>query len=244
MAAMILYPAIDLQRGKCVRVVGGDFNTATVFNDDPAAQARIWAEAGFSWLHVVDLDGSAAGRSVNAEAVAGILEAVSIPVQLGGGVRSMADIAGWIDAGVSRVILGTAAVRDPQLVRLAAARWPERIVVSIDVRRGKVAINGWTEGTDLDAGAVAHRFEDAGVAAVIVTDIDRDGSQAGFDIEVFGALADQIAIPVIAAGGLAAVADIHRLRARKGARVAGAILGRALYAGAFAPAEALAAAEC
>jgi len=240
---MILYPAIDLKDGKCVRVVRGDFATATVFNDDPAAQARAWAAAGFSWLHVVDLDGSAAGRAVNDDAVGRILSAVSIPVQVGGGVRTMVDVERWIEAGVSRVILGTAAVRDPDMVRAAARRWPEQVAVSVDVRGGVVAIEGWTEDSKLDAATVARRFEDAGVSALIVTDIDRDGAQLGFNIEVFGAIADQVGIPVIAAGGLANVADIERLRARAGTPVAGAVLGRALYAGNIAPDEALAAAQ-
>lgn len=241
---MILYPAIDLKDGQCVRVVRGDLATATVFNADPAAQARTWAGAGFSWLHVIDLDGSVAGRAVNDAAVGAILTAVSIPVQLGGGIRSMADIEAWIETGVSRVILGTAAVRTPDLVRRAAARFPEQIAVSVDVRAGRVAIEGWTEDSGLGAGEVARRFEDAGVAALIVTDIDRDGAQLGFNIEVFGAMADGVGIPVIAAGGLASVTDIEALMARPGTPVAGAVLGRALYAGAITPAEALAAAGC
>ncbi len=239
---MILYPAIDLKDGQCVRVVRGDLSTATVFNTDPAAQARAWAEAGFAWLHVIDLNGSVAGRSVNGEAIRAILEAVSIPVQLGGGIRSLADIAAWIEAGVSRVILGTAAVRDPELVKAAARRWPEQIAVSVDVRKGEVAVQGWTENSGLDAISVARRFEDAGVSALIVTDIDRDGALLGFDIEVFGAIADAVTIPVIAAGGLATVEDIVRLAARSGTPIAGAVLGRALYAGAIAPLDALAAA--
>jgi phosphoribosylformimino-5-aminoimidazole carboxamide ribotide isomerase len=241
---MILYPAIDLKDGQCVRVIRGDMATATVFNADPAAQARTWAEAGFDWLHVVDLDGSVAGRAVNDSAVKAILESVSIPVQLGGGVRTLADIEAWIETGVSRVILGTAAVRAPDMVRQAAARWPEQIAVSVDVRAGRVAIEGWTEDTSLDAATLARRFEDAGVGALIVTDIDRDGAQQGFNIEVFGAVADQVGIPVIAAGGLASVIDISRLRARAGKPIAGAVLGRALYAGGIQPAEALAAARC
>ena len=239
---MILYPAIDLKDGRCVRVVKGDFSTATVFNDDPADQAKIWAKAGFEWLHVVDLNGSAEGRAVNGAAVAAILHAVSIPVQLGGGVRSLANIETWIEAGVSRVILGTAAVRDPDLVKTAAHAWPEQIAVSIDVRNGQVAVQGWLEDSGLAALDVARRFEDAGVSALIVTDIDRDGALAGFNVEVFGAVADAVAIPVIAAGGLASVADIDALRARTGTPIAGAVLGRALYVGAIAPAEALAAA--
>jgi phosphoribosylformimino-5-aminoimidazole carboxamide ribotide isomerase len=243
-APVILYPAIDLKDGQCVRVIRGDMATATVFNPDPAAQARAWAAAGFDWLHVIDLDGSVAGRAVNDAAVKAILAAVSIPVQLGGGVRSMADIEAWIETGVSRVILGTAAVRSPELVREAAARWPEQIAVSVDVRAGRVAIEGWTQDTALDAATLARRVEDDGVAALIVTDIDRDGAQQGFDIEVFGAVADEVGIPVIAAGGLASVRDIERLRARAGTPVAGAVLGRALYAGSIEPAEALAASRC
>jgi phosphoribosylformimino-5-aminoimidazole carboxamide ribotide isomerase len=243
-APVILYPAIDLKDGQCVRVIRGDMATATVFNADPAAQARTWAEAGFSWLHVVDLDGSLAGHAVNGEAVRAILRTVSIPVQLGGGVRTMADLEAWMEAGVSRVILGTVAVRSPDLVRRAARLWPEQIAVSVDVRGGRVAIEGWTQESGLDANTVAKRFEDAGVAALIVTDIDRDGAQLGFNIEAFGAIADQVDIPVIAAGGLASVADIQNLLDRPGTPIAGAVLGRALYAGAFTPTEALAVAEC
>jgi phosphoribosylformimino-5-aminoimidazole carboxamide ribotide isomerase len=239
---MILYPAIDLKDGQCVRVLRGDLDTATVFNIDPVAQARAWAEAGFGWLHVIDLNGSVAGRAINSDAIAGILKSVSIPVQLGGGIRTLADVEGWIEAGVSRVILGTAAVRDPELVKIAARRWPEQIAVSVDVRGGKVAVQGWTEDSGLDAITVARRFEDEGVSALIVTDIDRDGALLGFDIEVFGAIADVVTIPVIAAGGLASVMDIVRLTERAGTPIAGAVLGRALYAGAIVPAEALAAA--
>ena len=239
---MILYPAIDLKDGRCVRVVKGDFSTATVFNDDPADQAKIWAKAGFEWLHVVDLNGSAEGRAVNGAAIGAILNAVSIPVQLGGGVRTLGNVETWIEAGVSRVILGTAAVRDPELVKTAAHEWPEQIAVSIDVRGGQVAVQGWLEDSGLAALDVARRYEDAGVSALIVTDIDRDGALAGFNVEVFGAVADAVAIPVIAAGGLASVADIDALRARTGTPIAGAVLGRALYVGAIAPAEALTAA--
>jgi phosphoribosylformimino-5-aminoimidazole carboxamide ribotide isomerase len=238
-AALILYPAIDLKDGHCVRVVHGDFATAMVFNDNPAAQAEAWVKAGFEWLHVVDLNGSAEGKAVNHEAVEAILNAVSIPVQLGGGIRSHADIEGWIEAGVSRVILGTVAVRDPGLVRSAAREWPEQVAVSVDVRKGKVAVQGWLEDSGLDALTVARRFEDAGVSALIVTDIDRDGALMGFNVDVFGAIADAVTIPVIAAGGLASVADIQNLRARKGTPIAGAVLGRALYAGTIQPNEAL-----
>ncbi len=239
---MILYPAIDLKDGQCVRVVRGDLATATVFNNDPAAQAKVWAAAGFDWLHVIDLNGSVAGRAINSEAIEAILKSVSIPVQLGGGIRTLADVEGWIEAGVSRVILGTAAVRNPDLVKAAARRWPEQIAVSVDVRKGEVAVQGWTENSGLDAITVARRFEDEGVSALIVTDIDRDGALLGFDIDVFGGIADSVKIPVIAAGGLATVDDIVRLTARLGTPIAGAVLGRALYAGTIMPIEALAAA--
>jgi phosphoribosylformimino-5-aminoimidazole carboxamide ribotide isomerase len=238
-ATVILYPAIDLQDGNCVRVVHGDLATATVFNTSPADQARLWVEGGFHWLHVVDLNGAVSGRSVNEAAVEMILNSVSVPVQLGGGIRSLWDIERWIEAGVSRVILGTAAVRDPDMVREAARQWPEQIAVSVDVRKGKVAVQGWTEDSDLEAIAVAKRFEDAGVAALIITDIDRDGTTMGFNVEAFGAIADAVAIPVIAAGGLATVQDIVRLKAREGTRIAGAVLGRALYNGAITPGDAL-----
>lgn len=239
---MILYPAIDLKDGSCVRVVHGDLATATVFNTSPADQARAWVEGGFHWIHVVDLNGAVSGRAVNQAAVEDILGAVSVPVQLGGGIRSMSDIEGWIEAGVSRVILGTVAVREPKIVYEAARTWPEQIAVSVDVRKGKVAVQGWTEDSDLDAISVAKRFEDVGVSALIITDIDRDGTTMGFHVEAFGAIADAVAIPVIAAGGLATVDDIVRLKAHKGTRIAGAVLGRALYNGDIAPAAALKAA--
>ena len=236
---MILYPAIDLKDGQCVRVLHGDLSTATVFNTDPGAQAKAFAEAGFHWVHVVDLNGAVQGKAINASAVEAILSAVSIPVQLGGGIRTLADIERWIEAGVSRVILGTVAVKQPEIVIEAARQWPEQIAVSVDVRAGKVAVDGWTADSDLDAITVARRFEDAGVAALIVTDIDRDGTVMGFNVEAFGAMADAVSIPVIAAGGLASVEDIVKLKAREGVPVAGAVLGRALYNGAIDPAEAL-----
>jgi phosphoribosylformimino-5-aminoimidazole carboxamide ribotide isomerase len=239
---MILYPAIDLKDGQCVRLVQGDMDKATVFNASPADQALRFAADGFEWLHVVDLNGAVEGRSVNSDAVRAILETTSIPVQLGGGVRTLDAVEAWIEAGVSRVILGTVAVREPALVREAARAWPEQIAVGVDVRGGKVAVQGWTEDTDLDAIAVARRFEDAGVACLIVTDIERDGALAGANVEVFGAIADVVSIPVISAGGLASVDDIVRLRSRRGTPIAGAVLGRALYTGAIKPAEALAAA--
>lgn len=236
---MILYPAIDLKDGQCVRVLHGDLSTATVFNTEPAAQAKTFVEAGFHWIHCVDLNGAVQGKAVNAPGVQAILSAVSVPVQLGGGIRTLADIERWIEAGVSRVILGTVAVKDPKIVLEAAKLYPEQIAVSVDVRKGKVAVEGWTADSELDAITVARRFEDAGVAALIVTDIDRDGTVMGFNVEAFGAMADAVAIPVIAAGGLATVDDIVKLKARKGVPVAGAVLGRALYNGAIDPARAL-----
>ncbi|MBP7650321.1 MAG: 1-(5-phosphoribosyl)-5-[(5-phosphoribosylamino)methylideneamino]imidazole-4-carboxamide isomerase [Phenylobacterium sp.] len=239
MATLILYPAIDLKDGQCVRVLHGDLTTATVFNTSPADQARQFVESGFHWVHVVDLNGAVQGRAINEKAVEAILENVSIPVQLGGGIRSLKDIERWIEAGVSRVILGTIAVTEPEIVKAAAREWPEQIAVSVDVRKGKVATQGWTESSDLDAVTVSKRYEDAGVGALIITDIDRDGTVMGFNVEAFGAIADAVNIPVIAAGGLASVDDIVRLRARKGVPIAGAVLGRALYNGAISPAEAL-----
>lgn len=236
---MILYPAIDLKDGQCVRVLHGDLNTATVFNASPSDQARTWADAGFHWLHVVDLNGAVEGRAINEKAVEAILESVSVPVQLGGGIRSLKDIERWIEAGVSRVILGTIAVTKPHIVNEASFLWPEQIAVSVDIRGGKVATEGWTESTDLDAVTVAKRFEDGGVGALIITDIDRDGTTLGFNVETFGAIADAVSIPVIAAGGLATVDDIVKLKAHKGTPVAGAVLGRALYNGAIDPAQAL-----
>ena len=236
---MILYPAIDLKDGQCVRVLHGDLSTATVFNSDPGAQARQWADAGFHWIHVVDLNGAVEGQAVNAPGVEAILSSVSVPVQLGGGIRTLKDVERWIEAGVSRVILGTVAVKQPDIVIAAAMAYPEQIAVSVDVRKGKVAVEGWTADSDLDAITVARRFEDAGVGALIVTDIDRDGTVMGFNVEAFGAMADAVSIPVIAAGGLASVDDIAKLKARKGVPVAGAVLGRALYNGAIDPAQAL-----
>jgi phosphoribosylformimino-5-aminoimidazole carboxamide ribotide isomerase len=238
-ATVILYPAIDLKNGQCVRVIRGDLDQATVFNSSPADQAQAWADAGFHWIHVVDLNGAVEGKAVNVPAVEAILSATSTPVQLGGGIRSLADVERWIEAGVSRVILGTVAVTYPEIVREAARLWPEQIAVSVDVRAGKVALQGWTEDSDLDAITVAKRFEDAGVGALIITDIDRDGTTMGFNVDAFGAIADAVAIPVIAAGGLATIQDIINLKARKGTPIAGAVLGRALYNGAIVPAEAL-----
>jgi phosphoribosylformimino-5-aminoimidazole carboxamide ribotide isomerase len=242
-AAVILYPAIDLKDGQCVRLLYGDMDKATVFNTSPGDQARQFVEAGFDWLHVVDLNGAIEGRSMNAAAVGEILETVSIPIQLGGGVRTYEDIERWIEAGVSRVVLGTVAVRDPELVKRAAADFAEQIAVAVDVKDGKVAVHGWVGTSDLDPITLAKRFEDSGVAALIVTDIGRDGALTGINVDGVGAVADAVSIPVIASGGLASVKDIELLKARKGVSIAGAILGRALYTGNITAAEAIAAAR-
>jgi phosphoribosylformimino-5-aminoimidazole carboxamide ribotide isomerase len=242
-AALILYPAIDLKGGHCVRLLRGDMNAATVFNDSPADQAARFAKDGFQWLHVVDLDGAIEGRSMNAKAVSEILKAIAIPVQVGGGIRTLAAIEAWLEAGVSRVILGTIAVSQPELVREAAATFPEQVAVGIDVRDGKVAVQGWLETSALTAVDVARRFEDAGVSALIVTDIGRDGTLEGVNVAAVGEVADAVGIPVIASGGMANLADIDALKARAGAPIAGAVLGKSLYTGAIRPAEALAAAR-
>lgn len=236
---MILYPAIDLKGGQCVRLLHGDMARATVFSDSPADQARAFAAQGFQWLHVVDLDGAIEGRAVNAEAVKAILNAISLPLQLGGGVRSLHDIHAWLEAGVSRVILGTVALSDPGMVVKAAAAFPEQIAVGLDLRDGRVAVKGWVETSDTTGVDLARRFEDAGVAALIVTDIGRDGAMQGPNVEEIGEVADAVSIPTIASGGVSSVADIAALKARPGVKIAGAIIGRALYEGAIDPAEAL-----
>ena len=238
---MILYPAIDLKDGRCVRLVEGLFDAQTVFNEDPAAQAKSFQDAGFQWIHVVDLDGALNGKPGNAGAVSRILQSTSVPVQIGGGVRTMETIAFWIDAGASRVILGTAAVRDPALVRRAATDYPGRIAVGIDARDGKVAVQGWTETTELEAIDLARRFEDAGVACIILTDIARDGKKAGVNIALTLAITEAVSIPIIASGGLKSIDDISALKAHRGKHaVHGAILGRALYDGDIDAAAALA----
>jgi phosphoribosylformimino-5-aminoimidazole carboxamide ribotide isomerase len=237
---MILYPAIDLKDGQCVRLEQGDMARATTFNTDPGSQARTFAEQGFQRLHVVDLNGAFAGRSVNGEAVAAILAATTVPVQLGGGIRDRAAIDAWLDKGIARVILGTIAVNDPELVRSAARAHPGRIAVGIDARGGKVAVSGWAEETEMSAVDLARRFEDAGVAAIVYTDIDRDGLLKGLNIAATLALANAVSIPVIASGGLASLADIERLLEPDCAILDGAITGRALYDGRLDPAEALA----
>jgi len=236
---MILFPAIDLKDGHCVRLEKGDMARATIFNHDPAAQAQAFARAGFEWLHVVDLDGAIAGQSRNIEAVERILAATGLPVQLGGGIRDMRAIETWLGRGVARVILGTAAVNDPDLVRDAARAFRDRIAVGIDARKSKVAVRGWAETTSMKAIDLARRFEDAGVAAIIYTDIDRDGVLAGLDLRATVALAKAVTIPVIASGGLASLADVEKLVARENAILAGAIAGRALYDGRLDPAAAL-----
>jgi phosphoribosylformimino-5-aminoimidazole carboxamide ribotide isomerase len=239
MAPVIIYPAIDLKGGECVRLVRGDMTQATVFNTDPAAQAQAFALQGFEHLHVVDLDGAFAGMPVNAQAVEKILLAVTMSVQLGGGIRDMKTVRGWLDKGVARVIIGTAAVRDPGLVREAARLYPGRIAVGIDARDGRVAVDGWAKTSDISALELGRRFEDAGVAALIYTDITRDGALKGLNIEATLALAEAVSIPVIASGGLASIDDVKRLLAADCARLAGAIAGRALYDGRLDPAEAL-----
>lgn len=228
---MILFPAIDLKGGQCVRLKLGDMAEATVFNDDPAAQAREFQAQGFRWLHLVDLDGAFAGKPVNAAAVEAILAAIDIPVQLGGGIRDMAMIETWLGRGIRRVILGTVALRDPELVKDACRRFPGRIAVGIDAKGGKVAVEGWAETSELTAIDLARRFADAGVAAIIFTDVDRDGVLKGLNIEATLSLAKAVNIPVIASGGLASMDDIKRLLAPDCAILEGAISGRALYDG-------------
>lgn len=236
---MILFPAIDLKDGKCVRLKLGDMDAATVFNDDPAAQAAEFERQGFEWLHIVDLNGAFAGRPVNTPAVEAILSAIEMPAQLGGGIRDMATIEHWLENGIRRVILGTVAVRDPELVRAACKRFPGRIAVGIDAKGGKVAVEGWAETSELTAIDLAGRFEDAGVAAIIYTDIDRDGILAGLNLPSTLALAEAVSIPVIASGGLASMADIDALLEPQHAILEGAISGRALYDGRIDVPEAL-----
>jgi phosphoribosylformimino-5-aminoimidazole carboxamide ribotide isomerase len=237
---MILFPAIDLKDGQCVRLRQGEMAQATVFNADPAAQARAFEEQGFEWLHVVDLNGAFAGKPVNAQAVEAILAKVHIPVQLGGGVRDLDTIVAWLDKGIDRVILGTAAVRDPHLVREAARDFPGCIAVGIDARDGKVAIEGWAETSEMTALDLARRFEDEGVSAIIHTDIARDGVMEGLNLDATAELARAVTIPVIASGGLAGLEDVRRLLQPRYAVLEGAITGRALYDGRLDSREALA----
>ena len=237
---MILFPAIDLKEGRCVRLVQGDMDQATVFNDDPADQALSFEKQGFSWLHLVDLDGAFAGQPMNAQAVEAILAATTLPVQLGGGIRTMKTVEGWISRGVKRVIIGTAAVRDPTFVRAAAAAFPGQVEVGIDARDGRVAVDGWAQISEMSAVELGKRFEDAGVCAIIYTDIARDGILKGLNIEMTLELAHHLSIPVIASGGLASLADIEQLLTPQCAVLEGAITGRALYDGRLDPKEALA----
>jgi phosphoribosylformimino-5-aminoimidazole carboxamide ribotide isomerase len=237
---MILYPAIDLKDGRCVRLKRGEMAQATVFNDDPAAQARAFEAQGFTWLHIVDLNGAFAGKPVNGPAVEAILGSVSIPVQLGGGIRDLTTVEMWLGKGVRRVILGTAAVKNPPLVREACQKFPGRIVVGIDARGGKVAVEGWAERSELDAIELARRFEDAGVAAIVYTDIDRDGVLQGLNLPATAELARATSIPVIASGGLAGIDDVRALLRPEYAILQGVIAGRALYDGRLDAREALA----
>ena len=237
---MILFPAIDLKNGLAVRLQQGDMARATVFNDDPAAQAKIFVEQGFEYLHIVDLDGAFAGKPVNAAAVERILGAVKIPLQLGGGIRDQATIEAWLGKGIKRVIIGTAAVRNPALVKEAARAHPGRIAVGLDARDGKVAVEGWAETSTLSALDIAQRFEDAGVAAIIYTDVARDGMLKGLNLDATIALAEKISIPVIASGGLASIADVRALLEARARKLEGAIAGRALYDGRLDAAQAIA----
>jgi phosphoribosylformimino-5-aminoimidazole carboxamide ribotide isomerase len=239
MAAMILFPAIDLKDGQCVRLKLGDMAQATMFNDDPAAQARDFEQQGFAWLHLVDLNGAFAGKPVNEGAIDAILGAVSLPVQLGGGIRSLAHVETWLAKGIRRVILGTVALRDPALVHQACRLFPGRIAVGIDAKGGRVAVEGWAETSELTAIELAKRFSDAGVAAIIFTDIDRDGVLKGLNIDSTLELAQSVPIPVIASGGLASMEDIQRLLQPDCRILEGAISGRALYDGRIDVASAL-----
>ncbi len=237
---MILFPAIDLKGGQCVRLKLGDMDQATIYNDDPGAQAKAFQDQGFKWLHVVDLDGAFAGEAVNGNAVDAILAATSNPVQLGGGIRTLDHIESWIDRGITRVILGTIAVRDPDLVREACRQFPGKVAVGIDAKGGKVAVEGWAETSDLGVIDMAKRFEHAGVAAIIYTDIDRDGVLTGINWDSTLELARAVSIPVIASGGLASMDDIRRMNEPDATILEGAISGRALYDGRIDPSEALA----
>ena len=236
---MILFPAIDLKNGQCVRLEQGDMARATVFNLDPAAQAASFAAQGFEYLHVVDLDGAFAGKPVNAQAVEAMLKKVTMPVQLGGGIRDLKTVEAWLEKGITRVIIGTAAVRDPELVKTASKKFSGRVAVGLDARDGKVAVEGWAETSQVTVLDIARRFEDAGVAAIIFTDIARDGLLKGLNLEATIALADRVSIPVIASGGFASIDDVKALLDPRAKKLAGAIVGRALYDGRLDPAAAL-----
>src|SRR4051794_28137963 len=237
---MILFSALDLKNGQCVRLEQGDMTRATVFNLDPAAQAKSFADQGFEYLHVVDLDGAFAGKPVNAQAVESMLSTVKMPVQLGGGIRDLKTVEAWLSKGITRVIIGTAAVRDPALVKEAAKKFPGKVAVGLDARDGKVAVEGWAATSTVTALEIAQRFEDAGVAAIIFTDIARDGLLKGLNLDATIALAERITIPVIASGGFASIEDVKALLEPRAGKLAGAIAGRALYDGRLDPAAALA----
>jgi phosphoribosylformimino-5-aminoimidazole carboxamide ribotide isomerase len=228
---VILYPAIDLKEGRCVRLLRGEMSAATVFNEDPAAQAKSFADAGCRWLHLVDLDGAFAGKPMNAASVEAILKAVRVPAQLGGGIRDLATIEAWLGKGIARVILGTAALTNPDLVEEGCRKFPGKVAVGIDARAGKVAVEGWAKTSEMTALDLARRVEDAGAAAIIFTDIDRDGALAGVNVAATAALARALETPVIASGGVAALDDIAALKTHESDGIAGAILGRALYDG-------------
>ncbi len=236
---MILFPAIDLKDGRCVRLKRGEMATATVFNDDPAAQARLFANAGFQWLHCVDLNGAFAGRSVNAAAVAKIRTAIDLPIELGGGIRDMKAIAAWLEAGITRVILGTVALTNSALVKEAARAFPGQIVVGADAKGGKIAVAGWAETSEVSPIELGKRFEDAGVAAVLYTDVDRDGLLGGVNVAATAALAKALSIPVIASGGVSGIGDVEALIAAGEPNIEGVVVGRALYDGRINAAEAL-----
>jgi phosphoribosylformimino-5-aminoimidazole carboxamide ribotide isomerase len=237
---MILFPAIDLKDGRCVRLKRGLMTEATIFNEDPADQARLFQQAGFKWLHCVDLDGAFAGRSANGDAVRAIRSAIDLPVQLGGGIRDMAAVEAWIEAGITRVILGTAALMNPMLVNGAARAFPGRIVVAADAKGGKVATEGWANISELTPADLGRRFEDAGVAAILFTDVDGDGMLQGVNIEATASLARAVRIPVIASGGVGSLADIEALVAANEPNIEGVVIGRALYDGRIHAKEALA----
>jgi len=228
---VILYPAIDLKEGRCVRLLRGEMRAATVFNEDPAAQAKSFADAGCRWLHLVDLDGAFAGKPMNAASVEAIIDVVRLPTQLGGGIRNLATIEGWLGKGIARVILGTAALTNPDLVKEGCRKFPGKVAVGIDARGGKVAVEGWTKTSEMTALDLARRVEDAGAAAIIFTDIDRDGALAGVNVAATATLARALKTPVIASGGVAGLDDIAALKAHESDGIAGAILGRALYDG-------------
>ena len=236
---MIFFPAIDLKAGQCVRLVHGDMNKATVFSDDPAAQAQTFADAGCTWLHMVDLDGAFAGKPANADAVTAVLSSVDIKVQLGGGIRDMKTIEGWLERGLERVILGTVAVRDPDLVRNACKAFPGRVALGIDARDGFVAVEGWAEATTLKTAELAKQFEDAGAAALIYTDIGRDGAMQGPNLEATLALADAVSIPVILSGGVSSMEDLIAIMAADHSKLEGVISGRAVYDGRIDPGAAV-----